>query len=76
MLVVYCLSMLKLLFIFAANIAIVCTGYSMGWTSPVNIKLNDTSLSPLEEKVTDDQVSWIGSLLTVGAIFGKFICLW
>ncbi|KAJ0170753.1 hypothetical protein K1T71_013525 [Dendrolimus kikuchii] len=55
-----------------ANIAITCTGYSMGWTSPVNIKLNDTSLSPLEYKVTDDEISWIASLLTIGAIFGPF----
>lgn len=56
-----------------ANIAIASTGYCMGWTSPVNIKLKDLSQSPLPEKVTDDQEAWIGSLLTVGAIFGPFI---
>lgn len=43
----------------------------MGWTSPINTKLNDTSLSPLDVIVTTDQISWIGSLLTVGAIFGE-----
>ncbi|CAH1641406.1 unnamed protein product [Spodoptera littoralis] len=57
-----------------ANIAIASTGYSMGWTSPVNLKLqaNDTS-NPVGEPVTKDQEAWIGSLLTVGAIFGPFL---
>ncbi|XP_049880708.1 facilitated trehalose transporter Tret1-2 homolog [Pectinophora gossypiella] len=56
-----------------ANIAIASTGYSMGWTSPVNPKLGNLTLSPLPEPITSDQGSWIGSLLTVGAIFGPFI---
>lgn len=56
-----------------ANIAIASTGYSMGWTSPINMKLNDTSLSPLDDRVTDDEISWIGSLLNVGAAIGPFI---
>ncbi|XP_073963516.1 facilitated trehalose transporter Tret1 [Choristoneura fumiferana] len=58
-----------------ANIAIASTGFSMGWTSPVNIKLKEANLtdSPLPEIITTDQESWIGSLLTVGAIFGPFI---
>ncbi|XP_034837427.1 facilitated trehalose transporter Tret1 isoform X1 [Maniola hyperantus] len=58
-----------------ANIAILCTGYSMGWTAPVNIKLtsNDTSQSPLDQKATSDEIAWMGSVLNIGAIIGPFI---
>ncbi|XP_053619872.1 facilitated trehalose transporter Tret1 isoform X2 [Plodia interpunctella] len=45
----------------------------MGWTSPVNVKLANVTTSPLDEPITADQEAWIGSLLTVGAIFGPFI---
>ncbi|XP_026322866.1 facilitated trehalose transporter Tret1-like [Hyposmocoma kahamanoa] len=56
-----------------ANIAIASTGYSMGWTSPISTKLNSTETSPLPDIITADESSWMGSLLTVGAIFGPFI---
>lgn len=57
-------------FCLPANIAIASTGYCMGWTSPVNLKLNTPAESPVGS-VTSDQIAWIGSLLTVGAIFGE-----
>ncbi|XP_063834591.1 facilitated trehalose transporter Tret1-2 homolog [Ostrinia nubilalis] len=57
----------------AANIVVATTGYSMGWTSPVSPILGNLTQSPLPEKVTADQTAWIGSLLTVGAIFGPFV---
>ncbi|XP_063629801.1 facilitated trehalose transporter Tret1-like [Cydia splendana] len=58
-----------------ANIGIVITGYSMGWTSPVTVKLKDSNLteSPLAAPITVDQESWIGSILNLGAILGPFI---
>ncbi|XP_063389230.1 facilitated trehalose transporter Tret1 [Cydia fagiglandana] len=58
-----------------ANIAIASTGYSMGWTSPVNIKLKDANLtdSPLPAPITSNEEAWIGSILTLGAILGPFI---
>ncbi|KAL4703610.1 hypothetical protein ACJJTC_006787 [Scirpophaga incertulas] len=56
-----------------ASIAVASTGYSMGWTSPVNSKLNNTSESPLPEPITPNEAAWIGSLVTVGAIFGPFL---
>lgn len=56
-----------------ANIAIASTGFCMGWTSPVNQKLSNVTTSPLDHVATADQEAWIGSLLTVGAIFGPFI---
>ncbi|CAH2244895.1 jg21347 [Pararge aegeria aegeria] len=59
----------------AANIAILCTGFSMGWTAPINIKLtsNDTSMSPLEQTPSTDEIAWMGSVLNFGAIIGPFI---
>ncbi|XP_061723492.1 facilitated trehalose transporter Tret1-like [Cydia pomonella] len=58
-----------------ANIAIASTGYSMGWTSPINIKLKDGNLtdSPLPAPITSAEEAWIGSILTLGAILGPFI---
>ncbi|CAG4967342.1 unnamed protein product [Parnassius apollo] len=58
-----------------ANIAIASTGYSMGWTSPINIKLQDKNLTdtPLPAPLSTDESAWVGSLLPVGAIFGPFI---
>ncbi|KAH9633267.1 hypothetical protein HF086_000866 [Spodoptera exigua] len=46
----------------------------MGWTSPVNLKLqaNDTT-NPVGNPITKEEEAWIGSLLTVGAIFGPFL---
>ncbi|CAG5021021.1 unnamed protein product [Parnassius apollo] len=58
-----------------ANIAIVSIGYCMGWTSPINTKLQGQNLtdSPLPAPLTIDETAWVGSLLPVGAIFGPFI---
>ncbi|KAM3959837.1 facilitated trehalose transporter Tret1-like [Aphomia sociella] len=56
-----------------ANIAIASTGYSMGWTSPVNGKLQNTTTSPIGEPITSDEEAWIGSLLNIGAIIGPFL---
>ncbi|KAJ2942938.1 hypothetical protein O0L34_g15128 [Tuta absoluta] len=62
-------------FIFAAiaNISVSGAGYLLGWTSPINIKLQNTDLSPLPEAVTKDEEAWIGSLLNIGAMCGPFI---
>lgn len=56
-----------------ANIAIASTGYSMGWTAPINSKLQDPDQSPLGRPATSDEIAWIGSLLNIGAIFGPFL---
>ncbi|CAB3258532.1 unnamed protein product [Arctia plantaginis] len=55
-----------------ANIAIFNVGYSMGWTSPVNMILGDVTKSPLDDVITVDEEAWIASLLPLGAIFGPF----
>ncbi|XP_063992330.1 facilitated trehalose transporter Tret1-like [Diachasmimorpha longicaudata] len=60
----------------AANLCIIAGGAVLGWTSPVlgNLKANvtDPDLSPLDEKITDEEGSWIGSLTPVGALVGSF----
>ncbi|XP_026754201.1 facilitated trehalose transporter Tret1-like [Galleria mellonella] len=56
-----------------ANIAITATGFSMGWTSPVNLKLQNVTDSPLDRPITSNEEAWIGSLLNIGAIIGPFI---
>ncbi|XP_028028182.1 facilitated trehalose transporter Tret1-2 homolog [Bombyx mandarina] len=56
-----------------ANIAITATGFALGWTSPVNLKLLDPDDTPLSQPVTNDEISWIGSLISAGAMFGPFI---
>ncbi|XP_028028193.1 facilitated trehalose transporter Tret1-2 homolog [Bombyx mandarina] len=56
-----------------ANIATIALGFALGWTSPVNLKLLDPNDTPLSRPVTNDEISWIGSLLSVGAMFGPFI---
>ncbi|CAH1969204.1 unnamed protein product [Acanthoscelides obtectus] len=45
---------------------------TMSWTSPMYPKLysNDTSINPLGRSITEDEDSWIGSLINVGAIVG------
>ncbi|XP_026729952.1 facilitated trehalose transporter Tret1-2 homolog [Trichoplusia ni] len=56
-----------------ANLLLVAIGYTMGWTAPINGKLQSDEESPLDRPVTVDEEAWIGSLLTIGAIFGPFI---
>ncbi|CAH1707711.1 unnamed protein product [Chironomus riparius] len=50
----------------AVSLAAVSAGTALAWTSPVNEQLNlNTTIS-----VDDDQKSWIGSYLAVGAFVG------
>ncbi|CAG5021083.1 unnamed protein product [Parnassius apollo] len=58
-----------------ANIAMASIAYSMGWTSPIYIKLQDENLtdSPLPAPLTIDESAWVGSFLPIGAIMGSFI---
>ncbi|XP_023935471.1 facilitated trehalose transporter Tret1 isoform X2 [Bicyclus anynana] len=55
-----------------ANIAILCTGYSMGWTAPINIKLqnNDTSQSPLDHKPSNGPFIGGFAASTIGRKWG------
>ncbi|KAL0276887.1 UNVERIFIED_CONTAM: hypothetical protein PYX00_004355 [Menopon gallinae] len=47
-------------------------GTSLSWTSPALPLLSNSTTSPLEEDITDDEGMWIGSLLAIGALIGAF----
>ncbi|XP_065088838.1 facilitated trehalose transporter Tret1-like [Ochlerotatus camptorhynchus] len=53
-----------------ANLAIACMGASMAWTSPVESKLKNPAESPLSTIPTATELSWIGSILTLGSLTG------
>ena len=65
--------------IFIANLSSVALGTTLGWTSPAFPKLtneNDLSDSPLSFVPSKEELSWIGSLVALGALFGNRIyCL-
>ncbi|XP_026322911.1 facilitated trehalose transporter Tret1-like [Hyposmocoma kahamanoa] len=55
-----------------ASYGSLCTGMSMGWTSPIFPQLRGPN-SPLAEEPTLQQESWIGSLLVLGGLAGPII---
>ncbi|KPJ03826.1 Facilitated trehalose transporter Tret1 [Papilio xuthus] len=55
-----------------ASYGSLCTGMSMGWTSPVLPQLRGPG-SPLPEAPTIQQESWVGSLLVLGGLLGPLI---
>ena len=56
------------------NLLSFASGAMLGWSSPVLVKLKSTQGNPLPEPLTPDQESWIGSLVSLGALFGPFPC--
>lgn len=55
------------------NLAAFTCGITLGWTSPVIPKLQNPTLTPLNEVITDSDAGSIGSLLPLGAVLGPFI---
>ncbi|XP_055618400.1 facilitated trehalose transporter Tret1 isoform X3 [Toxorhynchites rutilus septentrionalis] len=45
-------------------------GASMAWTSPIESKLQNLAESPLSVIPTPNELSWIGSILTLGSLTG------
>ncbi|KAG8227203.1 hypothetical protein J437_LFUL003409 [Ladona fulva] len=58
-----------------ASMASFCAGLAIGWTSPVTNRLQGISgtYKPLDHPLTDFDVSWITSLLSLGAAFGPLL---
>ena len=48
-------------------------GYALGYTSPIQTVLEDTTQ---KFHVTDEQFSWFGSLVAIGAILGSILGGW
>ncbi|KAK1136079.1 hypothetical protein K0M31_000648 [Melipona bicolor] len=60
--------------VISANLCCVASGALLGWTSPVLPNLGSTlEDNPLGRTITADENSWIGSLISVGAIIGSFV---
>ncbi|KAJ8931867.1 hypothetical protein NQ314_015133 [Rhamnusium bicolor] len=55
------------------NIVSFVVGTTLTWSSPVISKLQDLETTPFEIPATSDEMSWISSLLPLGAVFGPFI---
>lgn len=55
------------------SIASIAAGTAIGWSSPVNPKLRDVTLAdtPLDRVASDSEISWIGSLVALGAFISK-----
>lgn len=47
-------------------------GCALTWSSPTLIKLKEGDLS-IGLKITDDEASWVGSLVTLGAAIGPIV---
>lgn len=58
-----------------ANILSLGVGASISWTSPYLSVLKGDK-SPLDQAITSDDASWIGSLLAIGALTGSFFYGW
>ncbi|CAO1352409.1 unnamed protein product [Diamesa tonsa] len=59
-----------------SNISSIALGTTLGWTSPAFPKLtneNDLSDSPLSFVPSKEELSWIGSLVALGALFAPFV---
>ncbi|XP_033149953.1 facilitated trehalose transporter Tret1 [Drosophila busckii] len=62
----------QLLATFLVNIATFAHGIGIGWMSPV-MRVLQTADSPLDFDVFVEQLSWIGSLLGIGAAIGNVL---
>ena len=60
-------------FLSTANLSSVALGTTLGWTSPAFPKLNDVTMedTPLSYNPSAEELSWIGSLVALGALAGK-----
>ncbi|CAG9861421.1 unnamed protein product [Phyllotreta striolata] len=57
----------------AASILFFVVGTICSWSSPAIPKLQNATENPFGRDVAPDEISWISSLVTLGAIFGPFL---
>lgn len=55
------------------NLSAFLSGTIAAWSSPVTEKLSHLDDNPLNREITDDEISWLGSLSSVGGIVGPFL---
>ncbi|ENN77215.1 hypothetical protein HUJ04_005772 [Dendroctonus ponderosae] len=61
-----------LITVLVVDLLATCGDITVTWSSPMYPKLisNDSSVNPLGRPITEDEYSWIGSLINIGAIVG------
>lgn len=57
-----------------ANFIIFSHGGTLGWTSPALPVLLSNSTPLITGPLTNDELSWIGSMSSLGSVCGTFIC--
>ncbi|XP_077292370.1 facilitated trehalose transporter Tret1-like [Arctopsyche grandis] len=60
----------------SANLGLLSIGMALGWTSPIIPKLRNIDETPLDNVISDDQESWIGSLIALGAFISPLYSGW
>lgn len=58
-------------YIIPVNLGQFIVGYSIGWCATIIPKLQDPDQTPLPDVITEQQTSWIGCLLLLGAVVGE-----
>lgn len=72
---VYILKIKQFLF-FPVNLISLSQGTAVGWTSPF-LPILQSKETPLESgPVSNEETSWIGATLCIGAIIGTFLFGW
>ncbi|XP_013188090.2 facilitated trehalose transporter Tret1 [Amyelois transitella] len=56
-----------------ANLSALCTGFGLGWSSPVLVKLTNGTDTVLQGPITVDQGSWLVSVSFLSGIPGIFL---
>ncbi|KAJ8709794.1 hypothetical protein PYW08_009798 [Mythimna loreyi] len=66
---------LKKQFIIAACLYLgqLLVGFTMGWTAPVLVKLQNEDETPLDHIISDAEASWILSFIFLGTIIGPYL---
>ncbi|GJQ86904.1 hypothetical protein Trydic_g11776 [Trypoxylus dichotomus] len=54
------------------NLTSLTCGIAFAWSSPMLPKLQSTSDNPLDHPLMEDEISWVASLLSLGAIVGPY----
>ncbi|XP_050534162.1 facilitated trehalose transporter Tret1-like isoform X2 [Daktulosphaira vitifoliae] len=58
---------------YAANFGAIAAGCALTWSSPILEKFKNGSDSSISLKITQEEATWIGSLVTLGAAVGPIL---
>lgn len=70
----YNFSILLNFILFLANLVMFGHGGNMGWVSPALAKLSSKESPLISGPLTNEQISWIGSINCIGGLIGALSC--